>query len=72
MPSHIFTRLGLWQESIATNRASATAAKNELRATPTAAGSPNALHAMDYMIYGHLQLAQDQAAKRIVDEVQAI
>src|SRR5262249_61719319 len=64
---------GLWQESIATNRASATAAKNELRATPTAAaGSPNALHAMDYMIYGHLQLAQDQAAKRLVDAVRAI
>jgi tetratricopeptide (TPR) repeat protein len=73
MPSHIFTRLGLWQESIATNRTSAMAAKNELRATPTvAAGSPNALHAMDYMIYGHLQLAQDQAAKRLVDDVRAI
>jgi tetratricopeptide (TPR) repeat protein len=73
MPSHIFTRLGLWQESIATNRASAMAAKNELRATPTVhAGSCNALHAMDYMMYGHLQLVQDQAAKRLVDEVRAI
>ena len=73
MPSHIFTRLGLWQESIATNRASAMAAKNELRATPTAgAGSSNTLHAIDYMIYGHLQLAQDQTAKRLVDEVRAI
>jgi len=73
MPSHIFTRLGLWQESIVTNRASAVAAKNDLRATSTAgAASSNALHAMDYLLYGHLQLAQDQAAKRIVDEVQAI
>ncbi len=73
MPSHIFTRLGLWQESIATNRASAVAANNELRATSTAgAASSNALHAMDYMIYGHLQLAQDQAAKRLVEEVRAI
>jgi len=73
MPSHIFTRLGLWQESIAVNRASAMAAKNELRAIPTAsAGSSNALHAMDYMMYGYLQLVQDQAAKRIVDDVQAI
>src|SRR5215510_7165026 len=36
MPSHIFTRLGLWQESIDTNRASAMAAKNALRATSTA------------------------------------
>lgn len=59
--------------TLRTLRASATAAKNELRAASTAgAGSSNALHAMDYMIYGHLQLAQDQAAKRIVDEVQAI
>jgi hypothetical protein len=73
MPSHIFTRLGLWQESIVTNRASAVAAKNALRATsPAGAASSNALHAMDYLLYGHLQLAQDQAAKRIVDEVQAI
>ncbi len=48
MPSHIFTRLGFWQESIATNRASATAAKEELHATPTAgAGSSTALHALD-------------------------
>src|SRR5215831_20560183 len=39
MPSHIFTRLGLWQESIATNRAVAMAAKNELHATPTAGAS---------------------------------
>jgi len=73
MPSHIFTRLGLWQESIVTNRAAVMAAKNELRATPMAgAGSANALHAMDYMMYGHLQLAQDQTAKRIVDDVRAV
>jgi hypothetical protein len=73
MPSHIFTRLGLWQESVVTNRASAVAAKNALGATATAgAASSNALHAMDYLLYGHLQLAQDQAAKRLVDEVQAI
>src|SRR5205823_226556 len=44
-----------------------------LRATSTAgAGAADALHAMDYMMYGYLQLAQDQAAKRIVDEVRAI
>jgi tetratricopeptide (TPR) repeat protein len=73
MPSHIFTRLGLWQESIDTNRASAKAAKDELHGTPTVgAGSYNALHAMDYMIYGHLQLVQDQAAKQIVDDVRTI
>jgi hypothetical protein len=72
LPSHIFSRLGLWQESIATNRAAVTAAQEELRATPTAGTSvSHAMHAMDYMLYGHLQLAQDRAAKRIVEEVQA-
>jgi tetratricopeptide (TPR) repeat protein len=73
MPSHIFTRLGLWQESIDTNRASAMVAQEELRGTPgVGAASSNALHAMDYMMYGHLQLAQDRAARRLVEEVQAI
>ena len=44
MPSHIFTRLGYWQESVDTNRASAAVAKDH----------GNWLHAMDYMAYGHL------------------
>lgn len=73
MPSHIFTRLGLWQESITTNRASAQVANNELSAaTGKATGSYNALHAMDYMMYGHLQLAQDQEAKKLRDTLLAI
>ena len=50
MPSHIFTRLGYWQESIDTNRASAESAKAELRAANLEAGSYNALHAMDYAV----------------------
>jgi hypothetical protein len=73
MPSHIFTRLGLWQESIETNRASAEAAKDELSTThEQGAGSYNALHAMDYMMYGYLQLGQERAAKRVLDEILAI
>lgn len=73
MPSHIFTRLGHWQESIDTNRAAAEAAKASLPpdTAPGAAIEP-ALHAMDYMMYGHLQLAQDGAAKALVDEINAI
>ncbi len=73
MPSHIFTRLGLWQESIDTNRASAEAAKEELLSTHAqGSGSYNALHALDYMMYGYLQLGQDSAAKRILDEILAM
>ena len=53
MPSHIFTRVGYWKESIAANRESARVA---LEVTP------NGQHATDYMVYAHLQLAQDGAA----------
>jgi hypothetical protein len=53
MPSHIFTRVGSWQESVATNRRSANAAKADQ-------SGGNWLHAMDYMAYANLQLARDQ------------
>jgi hypothetical protein len=59
MPSHIFTRLGYWQESIEANRASAKTA------------SPDTYyphHAYDYMVYAHLQLAQDRAARQATEQ----
>lgn len=73
MPSHIFTRLGYWQESIETNRASAEVAQASLPAD-AAPGTAveQALHDKDYMMYGYLQLAQDHAAKALVDEVSAV
>jgi len=46
MPSHIFTRIGYWKESIASNRASAKAAGD---------ATFDAHHAFDYMVYAHLQ-----------------
>lgn len=56
MPSHIFTRLGYWDESIETNARSAQAEPE-----------PNAaVHPMDYMVYAHLQLGQDDAAQEVV------
>ncbi len=72
MPSHIFTRLGYWQESINTNRASVEAAKEELRQANLEAGSYNALHAMDYIVYAALQLGRDKEAKAVLDEVRRI
>jgi tetratricopeptide (TPR) repeat protein len=72
MPSHIFTRLGYWQDSIETNRRSAESAKAELRQANLEAGSYNALHAMDYIVYAALQLARDRDARAVVDEVRAI
>ena len=61
MPSHIFTRLGLWQESIQSNRDAAAAAKEQDWVFEQ-------LHAMDYLMYAFLQGAQDAKAKRVLDE----
>jgi hypothetical protein len=56
MPSHIFTRLGYWEESIATNRRSANAEPD----------SNAAVHPMDYMVYAYLQLGRDTEAGQVV------
>jgi hypothetical protein len=61
MPSHTFTRVGLWKESIETNRRSAEAA---LKENATA----EALHAMDYQTYAYLQIAKDAEARRVAGE----
>ena len=62
MPSHIYTRVGYWKESIAANIGSVKAAKAE-----KSVGSY--LHAQDYMVYAHLQLAQDKQARAVMDEM---
>jgi tetratricopeptide (TPR) repeat protein len=62
MPSHIFTRLGYWEESIETNARSAQAEPD-----PDAA-----VHPMDYMVYAHLQLGQDRAAGEVVRRARQI
>ena len=61
MPSHIFTRVGAWQDSVSTNRRSADVAKKD--------GNGNeAYHAADYMVYAQLQLGRDQAASDVLAE----
>jgi tetratricopeptide (TPR) repeat protein len=73
MPSHIFTRLGYWQDSIATNTVAARVATEELAAThPEGTASADALHAMDYLMYAYLQLGQDRAAQALLEEIQSI
>ena len=62
MPSHIFTRQGLWEESIEMNRRSAATSKSHF----------DSLHAMDYLEYAYLQGARDRDAKRVLDEIAAI
>jgi tetratricopeptide (TPR) repeat protein len=61
MPSHTFTRVGSWQESIDTNIRSAEAAVKE-------GTFGEALHAMDYQVYAYLQSGQDRAARRVIDQ----
>ncbi len=69
MPSHIFVRLGLWDETVRANQAS-------YRAVATAGGrgvralTADQLHAMDYMVYAYLQRGQDTAAAAVVAEAQ--
>ena len=65
MPSHIFTRVGSWTESIATNERSAVAAKQDK-------DFDEQLHAMDYMVYAHLQLARDDDARRVMGDGAAV
>ena len=60
MPSHTFTRVGAWQESIDTNIAAAAAAKRD-------GATAEELHTMDYRTYAYLQTAQDGAARRLLD-----
>ncbi len=72
MPSHIFSRVGAWPEMVESNRASYLSAKSELKEATLGIGTYDALHAMDYMVFAHLQQAQDRAAKLPLDEVVAI
>jgi len=72
MPSHIFTRLGLWKESIESNLASAAASRDfELR-TRMAGAWDQELHALDYLEYAYLQTGEDEKAKAIVERIREI
>jgi tetratricopeptide (TPR) repeat protein len=64
MPSHIFTRVGYWKESIAANLASVQAAKASKE-------SGDQLHGQDYLVYAYLQLGQDAAARQVIDQIEA-
>ena len=72
MPSHIFVRLGLWDEAIKSNIASEASAKALAKTQGLPDSSSERLHAMDYLAYGYLQTGQDQAAERVLAELTAI
>lgn len=65
MPSHIFTRLGLWDDSIASNLASREAAHR-------AGDTGEELHAMDYLVYAYLQSDRDQEAASVIQQLKTM
>jgi len=72
MPSHIFTRLGMWGDSVASNLAAAEAArKYEVRFHPGAHAAEE-VHALDYLTYAYLQTGEDAKAKLILDYIATI
>jgi tetratricopeptide (TPR) repeat protein len=66
MPSHIFARLGLWQESISSNLAAIEVAKKGGEATEYQ------LHPMDFLMYAYLQTGQDDKARAVENEAVAM
>ena len=70
MPSHIFTRLGMWQQSINSNRAAHAAAVAYVQKTlGPESFDTETVHTMDYLEYAYLQTAQERGAKEVVDEL---
>ena len=65
MPSHIFTRLGMWDDSIASNLAARTAAHRQ-------GDTGEELHAMDYLVYAYLQSGRNQGAAQVIQSLSSM
>ena len=72
MPSHIFTRLGLWDESISSNLASAKKAHDYIATQMPGAAAFDELHAVDYLVYAYLQQGNISEAQKLVAKTAAI
>jgi tetratricopeptide (TPR) repeat protein len=70
MPSHIFARVGLWQDDINSNLASVAATRKT--AAMHMGGEGHQFHAMDFLFYAYLQSGRDADAKALIDEVKAM
>lgn len=71
MPSHIFTRLGLWDECVRSNLASEEAARAFERRAHMRGAWDERLHAMDYLVYAYLQLGREREARALLDTLRA-
>jgi len=65
MPSHIFTRLGMWQDSVSSNLAARDVARAQ-------GDTGEELHAMDYLVYAYLQLGRDDKADEVVQQLKTM
>jgi tetratricopeptide (TPR) repeat protein len=70
MPSHIFARLGLWQDDIDSNLASIAATRQT--AAMHMGGEGHQFHAMDFLVYAYLQSGREADAQRVIAEVKAM
>ena len=70
MPSHIFARLGLWQDDIDSNLASIAATRKT--AAMHMGGEGHQFHAMDFLVYAYLQSGREADAQRVIEEVKAL
>jgi tetratricopeptide (TPR) repeat protein len=72
MPSHIFVRLGLWDEAIRSNRAAEASAINYAKLSGLPGAWDQQLHAMDYLAYSYLQSGHEAEARKVLDELNGI
>jgi hypothetical protein len=70
MPSHIFARVGLWQDDINSNLASVAATRKT--AAMGMGGEGHQFHAMDFLVYAYLQSGREADARKIIDEVKTM
>lgn len=72
MPSHIFVRLGLWPEAIASNRDAAAAEHSLARQSGSGRATLEEVHALDYLEYGYLQIGDDDRAREVAERAAGV
>jgi tetratricopeptide (TPR) repeat protein len=72
MPTHIYTRLGMWEDSIEGNLASSEAARNHAKRYYNGGSTMDDLHAMDYLMFAYQQTARDSEARTLLEHIKEI
>lgn len=72
MPSHIFVRLGMWQETIDSNLVSAATARRLTERMFPGTTAFDELHAIDYLAYAYLQRGEDEAVEKLIDRIHTV